>query len=161
MGDQDLTNMALGSLSTLTQKEISRLKLTRPQLISFLSEAITERNKFQAVLQSIDNGVFAVDWDGKIMLFNKAAQKITGLKEKEVIDHYCEEVLNTVSDKGFTQSADIPLAEAFSLRKTIEIPFIYLKSSHRRKIPVSLTYSSVKGLKDALVLGICSPEFFA
>lgn len=143
-------------LSTLTHGELSNLKLSRTELLNLLSETITEKNKLEGVLQSIDNGVFAVDWDGKLILFNRAAEEITGLKQTEVIGHYCEELLQIVDKKGNAKSADAPLAEAFASGKVLEIPLYYLRSKKRKKkIPASATYTSVKGLKNALVLGIC------
>ena len=149
-------NSLFSKLSELNQEELSNLKLSRKELLGLLSETITEKNKLEGVLQSIDNGVFAVDWDGKIILFNSAAENITGLKEKDVIGKYCEELLQIVGEKGALKSADAPLAEAFSSGKVLEIPLYYLRSAKRRKkIPASATYTSVRGLKNALVLGIC------
>lgn len=144
----------LSLLSTFSSEQINDLNLSKAELLNLLSETITEKNKLEAILQNIDNGVFAVDWDGKIMLFNQAAQKITGLKQKDVIGRYCEEVLNLIDEKGKKTSADLPLAEALAEDKTINIPFCYLQAK-RRKIPASVSYNSIKGIKNDLVLGIC------
>lgn len=143
-------------ISNLTPQEISKLEFSREELLELLSETITEKNKIEGVMQTIDNGVFAVDWDGKMILFNKAAEKITGLKKQEVIGQYCESFLHLVDEKKETTSADAPLAEAFASGKAMTYPLCYLKSVKRKnKIPCSATYTPVKGLKEALVLGIC------
>ena len=146
----------LEKLSLLSPEEIAELKLSKRELLSLLSETLTEKNKVEGVLQSIDNGVFAVDWDGKIILFNRAAEEMTKLKKEEIIGQFCEQFLYLIDEKGNSQSADAPLADAFSTEKDIHIPLSYLKSVKQNgKIPVSVTYISVKGIKDALVLGIC------
>lgn len=146
--------ISIESISKLSSSEIANLKLSRQELLSLLSETITEKNKFEAILQNIDNGVFAVDWDGKLILYNRAAERITGLAASDVIGRYCEEVLYVVDTKGNVQSADIPLAEALAHDKEVSIPFCYLKVG-RKKIASSITYNPIKGIKDDLVLGIC------
>lgn len=98
--------ISIESISKLSSSEIANLKLSRQELLSLLSETITEKNKFEAILQNIDNGVFAVDWDGKLILYNRAAERITGLAASDVIGRYCEEVLYVVDTKGNVQSAE-------------------------------------------------------
>ncbi len=44
------------------------------------------------ILDSINEGVFTVDSDWRITSFNRAAQKITGIKRKDAIGHHCSEV---------------------------------------------------------------------
>ena len=44
------------------------------------------------ILDSINEGVFTVDSDWRITSFNRAAQKITGIKRKDAIGHHCNEV---------------------------------------------------------------------
>ena len=48
----------------------------------------------QLILQTIPSGLFTVDIDRKITYWNKEAEKITGLKTKEVIGRDCIEILD-------------------------------------------------------------------
>ncbi len=52
-----------------------------------------ERNKLRAVLDSMDDGVFAIDKADRIMLFNKAAQELTGRSIAEVAGQLSEKVM--------------------------------------------------------------------
>jgi two-component system, OmpR family, phosphate regulon sensor histidine kinase PhoR len=52
-----------------------------------------ERNKLRAVLDSMEDGVFAIDRSGRIMLFNKAAQELTGRTMTEVAGQLSEKVM--------------------------------------------------------------------
>ena len=43
----------------------------------------------QIILDSIADGVFTADADFRIASFNRAAEKIAGIKTEEAIGHYC------------------------------------------------------------------------
>jgi PAS domain S-box-containing protein len=45
------------------------------------------------VLDSINEGVFTVDLDWRITSFNRAAERITGIRRQDAIGHRCSEVL--------------------------------------------------------------------
>ncbi len=51
-----------------------------------------------AILDSITDGVFAVDGDGKIIsFFNRAAEEITGFSAKEAVGHYCFDIFRSAA----------------------------------------------------------------
>ncbi len=70
-----------------TMEEILSQKSGENELI------VAERNKLRAVLDSMEDGVFAIDSSGRIMLFNKAAQEITGRSITEVAGQLSEKVM--------------------------------------------------------------------
>ena len=135
------------------KQSVSNSVLSKNDLVDKLSEAITEKNKLKAILQSIDNGVYAVDWDGNLILFNHAAEKITGLKSEEVIGKYCNEIMNIIDEEGNSICGSCPLARSFSTGKKVEISRCFLKPK-RKKLAVSAVYSPIRGFKNDLVLGI-------
>ena len=59
------------------------------------------KNQTKIILDSIADGVFTVDSDWKITSFNRAAEKITGIKKEEAIGRYCWEVFKaSICEKG-------------------------------------------------------------
>jgi PAS domain S-box-containing protein len=52
------------------------------------------------ILDSVNEGVFTVDLDWRITSFNRAAEKITGIRREDAVGHRCSEVLraNICSD---------------------------------------------------------------
>jgi len=54
----------------------------------------TEGYRIDLILESIADGVFAVDKDFKITVFNKAAEIISGWKAQDAIGRQCKEVMN-------------------------------------------------------------------
>jgi len=56
---------------------------------------ITKSVEQELILDSVADGVFTVDEEFRITLFNKAAQKITGYTAEEAIGRHCHEVFHS------------------------------------------------------------------
>ncbi len=59
-----------------------------------------QQSKSEAILRSIGDGVFAVDMDGTIILFNEAAEEITGLRADEAVGQPVDKVLSFRQESG-------------------------------------------------------------
>ncbi len=104
-------------------------------------------NQTEIILDSIADGVFTVDSDWKITSFNRAAERITGIKKEEALGRHCWEVLKaSICEK------------ICSLRQTMETgsPIvnqpIYVVNSEGERIPVSISTAILKD-KDGKVIG--------
>lgn len=73
------------------------------------AKADTERDKLDAVVQSMVDGVVVVDQLGKIILFNKAAELISGCATKDVIGRNYLQTFNLRDELS-----DRPLTEFFT-----------------------------------------------
>ncbi len=67
--------------------------------------AIAAKAKDEAILSSIGDGVFALDSHNRIILFNKAAQHISGYNEQEALGKLYSDVLAFSSEDGKTKHA--------------------------------------------------------
>ena len=70
-----------------------RLELTMSETSSEMSLIEAERNKLRGVLNSMSDGVFALDRDGRIILFNHAAITLTGRPIEAVAGQLAEKVM--------------------------------------------------------------------
>jgi PAS domain S-box-containing protein len=70
-----------------------RLQDTLSQSSSEISVIESERGKLHSVLNSMTDGVFALDHAGRIILFNKAASDLTGRTIAEVAGQLAEKVM--------------------------------------------------------------------
>jgi diguanylate cyclase (GGDEF)-like protein/PAS domain S-box-containing protein len=50
---------------------------------------------YRAVLEGLQTGVYVLDRDGKILLWNRGAERLTGFMQYEVIGHFCRENILT------------------------------------------------------------------
>ena len=79
--------------------------LTRTDLVKYLSDhASSMAAEFQGVLNSVNNGVIAINEHGTVIFFNPAAEKITGIKVKQSIGKRIDDVLPTTGLKRVLSS---------------------------------------------------------
>jgi PAS domain S-box-containing protein len=71
----------------------ARLEQTLSETSSEMSVIEGERNKLRGVLNSMSDGVFALDRDGRIILFNHAASMLTGRSIEAVAGQLAEKVM--------------------------------------------------------------------
>jgi len=106
-------------------------------------------NYTQIILDSIADGVFTVNSDWKITSFNRAAEKITGIKQEEAVGRYCWEVFKaSICEKGC------------SLKRTMETghpiinQHIFIVNSKGDRIPISISTAILKDKKDKIIGGV-------
>ena len=89
------------------------------------AELEISRQRYAMILQSMDNGVISLDFQGKITSFNQAAAKILGLPPEQTLgkmysqvffEHPGNEELNDVIIHVITESAPNPYQEVNFLR---------------------------------------------
>lgn len=107
------------------------------------------KNQTRIILDSIADGVFTVDSDWKITSFNRAAEKITGIKKREAIGRYCWEVFKaSICEKGC------------SLRRTMETgspiinQHIFIVNSEGDRITVSISTAILKDKNGNVIGGV-------
>jgi|GEM_PF-2257552 len=107
------------------------------------SELINERNKDEAILQSIGEGVVVIDTNGIILMINQAAQTMLGIELKDAIGHHYEKIVH-IEDK-----IGIPLKEkrrpfilALSSNKVITDNY-YLRPRNNKRFPVTMNIAPI------------------
>ena len=81
-----------GLVNLLVQQVRDRnveLSRTTDRLAQKIREVLREKEKTSAVLASVADGVYVVDTSGHIVLWNEAAEAITGFSEDEMIGKHC------------------------------------------------------------------------
>ncbi len=92
-----------------------------------------------SILESISDGVFTIDLEWKITTFNRAAEKITGIKREEAIGKRCSDVFrSSMCEHGCALKQTI-LSEKPVIDKTC---FIINASGER--IPISVSTAVLK-----------------
>ena len=82
-------------------EELDLARLTAYQSALFLENTLlvtgaqVERVVARAVLESMADGVYTLDWEKKITSFNPAAEQITGWKAEEAIGKTCSQVMKS------------------------------------------------------------------
>lgn len=103
----------------------------------------------QIILDSIADGVFTVDSQWRITSFNRAAEKITGMKKEDATGRQCREVFRS----GICESQ-------CSLRHTVETgepvvnQSIFIIDSKGERIPISISTALLKDKKGRVIGGV-------
>jgi two-component system phosphate regulon sensor histidine kinase PhoR len=102
--------------------ELAALATALNEMAAQLGERITtiteQRNKLDAVLSSMVEGVFAVDNEGRIVSVNAAAADLLGIDPKQTQARYAEEIIHNVDLQQFvrrTLTGDQPAEADISL----------------------------------------------
>jgi diguanylate cyclase (GGDEF)-like protein/PAS domain S-box-containing protein len=103
------------------------------------------RDLYKNVLDNLYDGVYFVDQDRRVMYWNKAAERITGYAESEVVGRLCSDnILKHLDDRGVNLCEKAcPLAESMSDGRPREADiFLHHKDGHR--IPVSIRANPIR-----------------
>lgn len=104
---------------------------------------------FNVILNSIADGVFTTDNEGKITFINKAAEEITGFSSKEAIGHFCFDIFR--ADICQTRCA---LKETLKTKKEITNLPVTILNKEGKKIPISISTAVLKNEKGQITGGV-------
>lgn len=104
---------------------------------------------FNVILNSIADGVFTTDNDGKITFMNKAAEEITGFSGKEAIGHYCFDVFRA----DICQSR-CALKETLKTKKEIINLSATILKKGGQQVPISISTAVLKDEKGRIIGGV-------
>jgi PAS domain S-box-containing protein len=105
--------------------------------------------RFQAVVQSISDGVLTVDREWRITCFNRAAEEITGFRRADVLGRPCYEVLRS----DLCRDA-CPMRRTLDTGSPVSGLVVYITDSQDRKIPVSVSTALYRDPQGRLMGGV-------
>jgi PAS domain S-box-containing protein len=101
------------------------------------------------ILDSIADGVFTVDEDWRIMSFNRAAERITGVPRGEAIGQRCCDVFRASICEG-----RCALRETLESGSPIVSKAIYILDAAGRRVPISISTAILKDAEGKVVGGV-------
>jgi sigma-54 dependent transcriptional regulator, acetoin dehydrogenase operon transcriptional activator AcoR len=106
---------------------------------------------YRSILDSIADGVYTVDLNWRVTSFNKAAEKITGIRNEEAIGRKCFEVLrsNMCEDQCI-------LKQVMEDRKTVPDRPIYIIRADQKQIPINMTTGVLRNADNRIIGGVMS-----
>jgi PAS domain S-box-containing protein len=114
-------------------------------------EIAAERERLAVTLRSIGDGVISADTDGKIVMLNEVAEKLTGWKNEEALGRPLDEVFRIVSETTRERVAN-PVFKALSIGDSIELDMnTILISRDGREIPIADSAAPIKDAKGTAI----------
>ncbi len=124
---------------------------TAEQGVTIMKPESVERlcEKLITVVDSISDGVLAVDLDRRITFINRAAERITGCLQEEALGKYCWEVFHTnICDES------CPLKRAM-LDNTLTVNrAVCITSRHGKRVPVSVSGTPLRDHRGKVIGGV-------
>ena len=118
-------------------QDITERKRAEEQLRFGKENALNEQKKLEVILQSIGDGLFVLDKDKKIMLVNKATEKLSGYTQKELIGKKYTSYLKFLSEKDKKPNTEF-VDEIYNNRAISSMPnSMALIRKDKKNIPVS------------------------
>lgn len=87
------------SLEEKVEKRTLDLKKANEELEKEKETISAERNKLEVIISGIKDAVIAIDLKRKVILFNNAAENVTGYKAEEVVGKEIEKVIKVFDEK--------------------------------------------------------------
>lgn len=137
-------------LSSSRNRALRLAETMTTDLRSERNRAVTNQHKDDAILASIGDGVFVVDEAGKIILFNKAAESISGFDASEALGQPYQTVLAFYNSKT-RESADDFIATALGGTKTEMAQHTVLLRKDETTVPVADSAAPVFDAKQQVI----------
>jgi PAS domain S-box-containing protein len=118
-------------------------------VIIFLMEKTEPEKFFNIIFNSIADGVFTTDGEGRITFFNKAAQDITGFLSEEAIGRYCYEIFRADICQSRCALKEVLRTE----KEIINLPVTILNKDGKR-IPISISAAVLRDDKGEAIGGV-------
>ncbi|HEX6461991.1 MAG TPA: porin PorA family protein [Candidatus Saccharimonadales bacterium] len=129
-------------LSSSRSRALKLAQLMTNDLREERNLAITNERKLQAILKSIGDGVFVIDPKGTIILFNKAAELISGFSGIEAVGQHYKTIFDFRSEKTGRPVNDF-IAVALGGKAAQMASYTLLKRKDGKSIPVADSAAAV------------------
>ena len=106
-------------------------------------------NVTEIILESISDGVFTVDQNWRIMSFNRAAEKITGISRKEAVGRHCWDVFRSDMCEG-----DCALKRTMEEGLSLVSSSAYIINSDQKRIPIGVSTALLKNEQGDVLGGV-------
>jgi len=114
-----------------------------------IQEIRTDLAHLQTILDSVSDGVFTVDNDMHITLFNRGAEKITGVPREKALGQPCREIFRT--NACFD---NCPLRQAIVSGRNINNREVTILDQLNREIPISVNTAVLLNLEGETIGGV-------
>jgi PAS domain S-box-containing protein len=113
-----------------------------------VTEELRVREQFERILDSTPDGIFVIDPDRRVRLFNRACGTITGRSPEEILSEgcTCEGVVNCHNEEGESYAHGLcPARSVFGGEVTHQSEEMLLTNAHGEERWVETNYSAVLG----------------
>jgi PAS domain S-box-containing protein len=101
------------------------------------------------LLDSVPDGVFTVDADWRVTFFNRAAERITGIRRQEALGRKCCDVFRA----SICESA-CALKQTLATHRAVSNKVVYIVNAKGERIPISISTAPLKDARGRIIGGV-------
>jgi PAS domain S-box-containing protein len=137
--------------AVVTFRDVGEMKRLLNTLCEWSVEIALERDKLDAILNSITDGVFTIGEDWRVLSFNRAAERITGTSADQAIGRHCRDVFQ--SDACLESC---PLKRTLDTGEPLYDVEIGIAAKDGRKIPVGVSTALLYDVDGVVIGGVAT-----
>ncbi|MCK5380314.1 MAG: sigma 54-interacting transcriptional regulator [Candidatus Latescibacteria bacterium] len=146
---KDVKGQTAGAV--ITFRDVGEMKRLLDTLCEWSVEIALERDKLDAILNSITDGVFTIGEDWRVLSFNRAAERITGTSADQAIGMHCRDVFQSDACLEFC-----PLKRTLDTGEPLYDMEIGIVAKDGRKIPVTVSTALLYDVNGAVIGGVAT-----
>lgn len=152
-----ISSFALLSLLFLLIGINYRKNKSENQQIAGMTEKLSaDKNQEEAILASITDGIYAVDSERNLVLFNEAAAEMTGWDEKSALGLKCFNVMKLKNEEGISVcEKDCPMLQVWNTGENLVRDDLSFADRKKKTIQISGAYSPIKSSSGKNTGGVC------
>jgi PAS domain S-box-containing protein len=102
-----------------------------------------------SIIDSVSDGIMAMDLEQRITFVNRAAELITGVNSCDAIGRICHELFHL-------QTSECPMCRTLETRGALINCYVRATDSRGRRIPLSISTAPLRGSRGRIVGGVLS-----
>ncbi|PIZ00287.1 hypothetical protein COY62_03375 [bacterium (Candidatus Howlettbacteria) CG_4_10_14_0_8_um_filter_40_9] len=152
-----ISSFALLSLLLLLIGINYRKNKSENQQIAGMTEKLSaDKNQEEAILASITDGIYAVDSERNLVLFNEAAAEMTGWDEKSALGLKCWNVMKLKNDQDISVcEKDCPMLQVWNTGENLVRDDLSFVDKKKKTVQISGAYSPIKSSGGKNTGGVC------
>ncbi|NIM47211.1 MAG: PAS domain S-box protein [Candidatus Aenigmarchaeota archaeon] len=153
---QALFLLFVAGFSTIYSQRYQKALKEKRQVETTAEELTEDKSAAETLLSSIADGVYAVDNERKIVLFNKAAEEMTGWKQEDSLGIKCSTVMKLKNEQDVSVcEKDCPMLATWNSNQSIIRNDLSFVNKRHKTVQISGSYASIKNSKGEITGGIC------
>ncbi|PIZ00171.1 hypothetical protein COY62_04035, partial [bacterium (Candidatus Howlettbacteria) CG_4_10_14_0_8_um_filter_40_9] len=131
-------------------------KSENQQIVGMTEKLSADKNQEEAILSSITDGIYAVDSERNLVLFNEAAAEMTGWDEKSALGLKCWNVMKLKNEEGISVcEKDCPMLQVWNTGENLVRDDLSFADRKKKTIQISGAYSPIGSSSGKNTGGVC------
>lgn len=152
-----ISSFALLSLLFLLMGMRYRKNVSEKKIMVGMTERLsTDKNQEEAIMASITDGIYSVDVDRNLVLFNPAAEEMTGWDSKSAIGLKCWNIMKLKNEQDISVcEKDCPMLQVWNTSENVVRDDLCFVNKVKKSVQISGAYSPIKDLSGKITGGVC------